>query len=350
MAPNHKVKTILQAFFVSLVQVQLVDGAATQINTTICTWEAPRGIISPTIHRHKKTANGGQAAIIHDKIFLDGGDISWLPGLDDGSYGPPSGINSTHNIHVSLYWPSSSYADSHLLGGVSDVLLTYNLSYAFTSNTNVTGLLLQDLLSKAVGGTGQSDIGAVSYVDGALLANNAEFWFYGGQPGIQSEALPDKNSVDGYEDFQYGYTSSNFHSGFVSNRELPGNVSQFITFGGAARAPSENLAWYFSGATSESGGLIPKSSNATNRPSKISNYLITLDMSDQRFETWNNQTLPPNIKGRASAEVVWVPVGVQGILVALGGVVFPEYAGKNRVSQNPTASVRNASKCSPVQV
>ncbi|PNP47360.1 hypothetical protein TGAMA5MH_01177 [Trichoderma gamsii] len=304
MAPNHKVKTILQAFFVSLVQVQLVDGAATQINTTICTWEAPR------------------AAIIHDKIFLDGGDISWLPGLDDGSYGPPSGINS----------------------GVSDVLLTYNLSYAFTSNTNVTGLLLQDLLSKAVGGTGQSDIGAVSYVDGALLANDAEFWFYGGQPGIQSEALPDKNSVDGYEDFQYGYTSSNFHSGFVSNRELPGNVSQFITFGGAARAPSENLAWYFSGATSESGGLIPKSSNATNRPSKISNYLITLDMSDQRFETWNNQTLPPNIKGRASAEVVWVPVGVQGILVALGGVVFPEYAGKNRVSQNPTASESQSPK------
>lgn len=299
--------------------------------------------------RHQTTANDWQAAIIHDKIFLDGGDISWLPGLDDGSYGPPSGTNGTHNIHVSLYCPSFPYAHSYSLGGVSDVLLTYNLSYAFTSNTNLTGLLLRDLLSKAVGGTGQSDIGATNFVDGALLANDDEFWFYGGQAELQLEPFPTKNSVIGYEAFQYGDLSTNFHSGFVPSRTLPGNVSQFVTFGGAARAPSENLAWYFSGATSESGGILPKSTNDTDRPTKISNYLITLDLKDQLFETWDNQTLPPDIKGRASPEVVWVPVGVQGILVALGGVVFPEYAGKNRASQNTTASVGNASKCSPIQ-
>jgi hypothetical protein len=213
------------------------------------------------------------------------------------------------------------------------------LSYAFSSNTNVTGLLVQDLLSKAVGGTGQSDIGAPNYVDGDLLANDDEFWFYGGQPELIIEPFPTKNSIVGYEAFQYGDISSNFHSGFVPDRTLPDNVSQFITFGGAARAPSENLAWYFSGATSESGGLIPKTSNDTNSPAKISNYLITLDMSDQVFETWSNKSLPSNIKGRASPEVVWVPVGGQGILVALGGVVFPEYANSNRVSSNPTASV-----------
>lgn len=304
MALNHRTKSVLQAFFLNLAQIQLVAGAAKQINTTICSWEAPR------------------AAIIRDRIFLDGGDISWLPGLDDGSYGPPSGTN----------------------GAVSDVLLTYNLSYAFTSSTNVTGLLLQDLLSKAVGGTGQSDIGAANFVDGALLGNDAEFWFYGGQPELQLEPFPTKKTIMGYEAFQYGHTSSDFHSGFISGRTIPGNFSQFVTFGGAARAPSENLAWYFSGATSESGGLIPKVSNDTNRPTKISNHLITLNMTDQLFETWSNQTLPPGIKGRASPEVVWVPVGAKGILVALGGVVYPEYAGKNRVSQNPTASESQSPK------
>lgn len=73
-------------------------------------------------------------------------------------------------------------------------------------------------------------------------------------------------------------------------------------------------------------------------------------MTDQLFETWSNTSLAPDIKGRASPEVVWVPVGVQGILVALGGVVFPEYASTNRVSQNPTASVGNAPKWPPIQV
>lgn len=240
-------------------------------------------------------------------------------------------------------------AYSHLLGAINDVLLTYNLSYAFTSNTNVTGLLVQDLLSKAVGGTGQTDSNAVNYVDGALLGNDAEFWFYGGQAEPQLPPFPTKNSIMGYEAFQYGFTSSNFHAGFVPSRTIPGNFSQFVTYGGAARAPSENLAWYFSGATSDSGGILALPANDSTRPTKISNYLVTLDMSDQLFEKWNNQTLPPDIKGRASPEVVWVPVGVRGILVALGGVVFPEYATNDK-SQNPTASVRNAPKCSPIPV
>ncbi|KAL7924235.1 hypothetical protein ACQKWADRAFT_24137 [Trichoderma austrokoningii] len=304
MTPNHLTKPILQAFFLGLLQVQLAEGAAQQINTTICAWEAPR------------------AAIIHDKIFFDGGDITWLPGLDNGSFGPSTSLNKA----------------------VNDVLLSYNLSYAFSSTTNVTGLLLQDLLSKAVGGTGQSDIGAPNYVDGALLANDDEFWFYGGQPELQLQPFPTKDNVVGYEAFQYGHVSSDFHSGFVPNRQLPSHVSQFVTFGGAAGAPSENLAWYFSGATSESGGLIPKDSNATNQPTRVSNYLITLNMTEQLSETWSNKSLSPSVKGRASAEVVWVPVGVQGILVALGGVVFPEYANTNRVSQNPSASESQSPK------
>lgn len=230
------------------------------------------------------------------------------------------------------------------------MILTYNLSYAFTSNTNVTGLLLQDPLSKALGGVGQSDVGAINYVDGALLANDAEFWLYGGQPEVQFDPDPTKNSIIGYEAFSYGGKTVGFKAGYVPNRPLPDGVSQFVTFGGAARAPSENLAWYFSGATSESGGLIGKDNGGAETPSKISNYLITLNMTEQLFETWSNKSLPSDIKGRASPEVVWVPVGAQGILVSLGGVIFPEYASSNRVSQNPTASVGIAPKRPPIQL
>lgn len=46
-------------------------------------------------------ANGRQAAIIRDKIFLDGGDIAWLPGLKNGSYGLLSS-NGMQSVHVSL--------------------------------------------------------------------------------------------------------------------------------------------------------------------------------------------------------------------------------------------------------
>lgn len=296
-------KSVLLAFFLRPIQAQLTNWVADQINTTICTWEEPR------------------AAIIQDKIFLDGGDISWLPGLKNGSYG--------------------QLASS---GNIPGILFTYNLSYAFTPNTNVTGLLLQDPLSKVLGGNSQANEDSPNYVDGALLANDAEFWFYGGQPELLIKPYPTKSSVLGYEAYQYGVLSSGFKPGYVANRLLPDDVSQYVTFGGAARAPSENLAWYFSGATSESNGLIPKDSDNTDSPTKISNYLITLNMTDQLFETWSNKSLPPDIKGRASPEVVWVPIGVQGILVALGGVVFPEYANVTRVSQNPKASESQSPK------
>lgn len=237
-----------------------------------------------------------------------------------------------------------------MLGNIPGLIFTYNLSYAFTPNTNVTGLLLQDPLSKVLGGRGQANEDSPNYVDGALLANDAEFWFYGGQPELQVKPYPTKNNVQGYEAYQYGVLSSGFEPGYVANRLLPDDVSQYVTFGGAARAPSENLAWYFSGATSQSNGLIPKDSDNTDNPTKTSNYLITLNMTDQLFETWSNTSLSPNIKGRASPEVVWVPVGVQGILVALGGVVFPEYANSNRVSQDPKTSVGNYLHLSSNQV
>lgn len=215
------------------------------------------------------------------------------------------------------------------------------MSYAFTPDTNVTGLLLQDKLSKAPGGLGQTNGDTPNYVDGALLANDDEFFFYGGLPlGDERQyADPAKDDLLVYQAYQYGAEKALFEPGFHRVDNLPKSVSQYVTYGGVANAPSENLAWYFSGSTSPSGGSIFSNFNDTTRPSRITNSLITLDMTTQGAETWSNKSLPKTIKGRASSELVWVPVGSKGILVALGGVVFPEYANSSRESQDAKASV-----------
>lgn len=218
-------------------------------------------------------------------------------------------------------------------------MLTYNLSYAFTSDTNVTGLLLQQNISKALGGQGVNG-DTPNYVDGALLANDDEFFFYGGLPleNTIQYADPTAHSLYTYQAYQYGAKKPLFEPGLHRLDNLPNSVSQFVTFGGAANAPSENLAWYFSGQTSQSGKSIFQNYNETTRPSRITNSLITLDMTTQGDEKWSNKTT--TAKGRANPALVWVPVGTQGILVALGGVVFPYYDNASDRSDNATASVR----------
>ncbi|KAL7946464.1 hypothetical protein V8C42DRAFT_320682 [Trichoderma barbatum] len=300
MSPNHTMRAALLALLLSPAQAQFSNWAEGQINTTICTWTEPR------------------AALIRNKIFIDGGSIKWLPGFKDGSYG--------------------SVVDN---GNFQGYVLTYNLSYAFTPNSNVTNLLLQQNMSKAIGGQGQDNGDSPNYIDGALLANDNEFFLYGGLPlGISLQnAPPAKNDLLVYQAYQYGPEKPLFQPGFHRLNNLPSSVSQFVTYGGAANAPSENLAWYFSGSTSRSNGPIYVNFNDTTRPSKISNSLITVNMASQNSETWSNKTyLPSSVKGRASPELVWVPVGAKGLLVALGGVVYPEYANASRESQDAKAS------------
>lgn len=58
-----------------------------QVSTEICVWYQPRGegkeafssiaLLTPI------------AAIIRDKIYLDGGNVWWLPRMDDGTTRPP---------------------------------------------------------------------------------------------------------------------------------------------------------------------------------------------------------------------------------------------------------------------
>lgn len=222
-------------------------------------------------------------------------------------------------------------------------ILTFNLSKSFTADTNVTQILTDNYISKARGGTGNALGAAPNFVDGGMLYNDAEFWMFGGNL-FQNKRLydnPDEHWALGFQAYQYGPDKPLWGPGFVDAKL--GNVSRYITYGGAVSAPSENLAWYFPGMTSPSEGELTTVAypNGSTTAQNVSTSMVTLDMATQSSEKWAYKTLPTSVKGRANPEVVWVPVGEQGILVVLGGVTYPEWAGvtTSRKSENETASV-----------
>ncbi|KAL2136719.1 hypothetical protein VTI74DRAFT_1760 [Chaetomium olivicolor] len=267
---------------------------ANQVNTKICQWQQLR------------------AALLRDTVYLDGGNLWWEPGFVDGSTGPP--VN---------------------LGNPYGRIYTLNLSTPFNTTQNISAIL--GTLSKTAGG-GATNL-APNYYDGALLANNEEFFLYGGL-FLRTDAFADPpgDSVLGYQAYQYGPVKETFRPQFV-NTPLGENVTRYIAYGGAANAPSENLAWYFSGFRSPSAGPVyVKSSNKSISAVNVSSTLITLDMARQQKEVFKNATLPPDIPGRANPELVWVPVGSRGILVALGGVVYPDFDNTVMKSTDETAS------------
>ncbi|KAB5577933.1 hypothetical protein GE09DRAFT_535105 [Coniochaeta sp. 2T2.1] len=266
-----------------------------QVNTTMCAWEQVR------------------AAVVRDTVYLDGGQIFWLAGMADGSYGTPE-------------------SDDNPLG----IIFTLNFSQPFNTNQNITAIMGQ--LSKAPAG-GAANNAAPNYLDGAMLANDGEFFLYGGmRRNTAAFAPPHPDDVLAYQAYQYGIQKDSFRPGFVTNR-LPPEMTRYLAYGGAASAPSENKAWYFSGMHSPSWGeIFLPSNNQSLTASNVSNTFITLDMSTQQQEKWTNVTLPPSVAARANPELVWVPVGGQGLLVSLGGVVFPEFTTASHKSPNEVVS------------
>jgi hypothetical protein len=313
---------LLASTFLSTAVAQFGGWGDDQINTTICTWSSMR------------------AALIRDTIYMDGGLLTWIPGNRDGSYGetvPESKFDSPVCIFGSEDDHSS---DDELilrrhLAGVQRLILTFNLSNPVDVDTNVTALLFQDPLTKQSGGLG------AKFEDGAMLANDHQFMLYGGN--IQrlrgSYSPPDSDEITGYQLYRYG-TERTWVAGW-DDVDLGDDVNRYVAWGGGVSAPSENKAWYFSGMTAEEGGEIEIGGigNGSTLASVISKRFIQVDMENQSSEVWTNKTLPPDVDGRAGPEVVWVPVGDQGILVVLGGVVDPQWGTIVQQSEDPDRSV-----------
>lgn len=218
---------------------------------------------------------------------------------------------------------------------VERLIWTYNVSYPIDRDTNVTTLLVNNTLEKQSNGLG------ANFQDGAMLADDYEFILFGGsiQRASAEYEPPDSDTVLGYQIFRQGAERTWVRK--WDDVDLGDETTRYITYGAGVSAPSEHKAWYFSGMTSPTHKDIEISwnGNGSTVAQNISRSFIQVDMTRQSSEVWTNDTLHPDVKGRAGPEAVWVPVGEQGILVVLGGVTYPHWVTENRQSENPERSV-----------
>ncbi|KAJ3564225.1 hypothetical protein NPX13_g7917 [Xylaria arbuscula] len=289
---KHIFPTAIVASVPSWVNAQQSGWLEGQKSTTMCTWQ------------------GLRAAQVNDTIYMDGGHLLWAREFENGN--------------------TQMDDDRNPLG----LVYTLNLGVPFNTTTNISSIL--GTISKPDGG--QANNYGPNYYDGAMLANNAEFFLYGGLL-VKTDAykLPDADETMYYQVYNQ-LDRDDWRPGFTKD-QLTDNLTRYITYGGAANAPSENKAWYFGGSRSPTWGPIyePSDDDATN-PLNTSNTLITLDFNIQQSEKWSNSTLPRRIPSRANPSVVWIPVGDQGILVVLGGVLYPGYSTGTTLSLNEAQS------------
>ncbi len=213
-------------------------------------------------------------------------------------------------------------------------LYMINFTQAFDTAQNAS--LYMRTLEKTVGATNNL---APVYLDGTLVANDNEFYLYGGllRDTESTPQQPPANAVLGYERFQYGPQRETWEPGFYGG-QLPDNVTRYISAGAAVNVPSENLAFYFSGMRHPDWGEIRVSGRPRYNATEIADTLISVDLSTMRQERWTNVSLPSSVPGRAGAELAWVPLAEQGLLIAIGGVINPEWA-----FSSPWPALRNAS-------
>ncbi|KAI0111974.1 hypothetical protein F4814DRAFT_450645 [Daldinia grandis] len=282
------------------VHGQLSGWQENQQNATMCLWDMFR------------------VATLGDTVYIDGGQLYWVAGFTDGSI--------------------MTVPDNNLLGRIYKL----NFSTPFNTSTNFSDILAQDPIATGPNGGAANNL-APNYYGGALLANDHEFFTYGGLITLTSgDSSPDAEASVEYVASLYGADKPSYNTG-VHYRELPEGVTRYVTNGGAVSAPSENKAWYFGGYRSESFGPIYAGGISENiTASNTSSYLITLDMATQTQETWDNATLGQHTPSRADPSVVWVPVGEQGILVVLGGVTYPGYLNNDMHSTNEAQSKKDS--------
>jgi hypothetical protein len=171
-------------------------------------------------------------------------------------------------------------------------------------------------------GNGLANNIAPNFYDGAMLANNEEWFTYGGQI-VTSDAFrsPDADWVAKYMQYRSG-PERVFEPGWQIE-ELPANITRYVTAGAAVSVPSENLGYYFGGLRAVDFGAIDI---LPGNASTLSMTMIEVNMATQNSERWRNLTIPAVIGGRANAELAWIPVAEKGVLIAIGGVINPSFA------------------------
>ncbi|KAI9824064.1 MAG: hypothetical protein M1832_002132 [Thelocarpon impressellum] len=255
------------------------DWQPNQVNQSVCWWEQPR------------------SAIVRDTLYLDGGYMAYVPGFANGTVGAP-------------VQPENG-----------QFLYAINFTQPFKTSQNASEVLRT--INKTAGAANNL---APNYYDGAMFSNDNEFYLYGGViRDTDSLRPPAADSVLGYERYQFGPPRETWQPGFYDG-QLPDGVTRYVTAGAGVSIPSENLGFYFSGMRARGWGDVRARGRSQYNATVVADTLISIDMSTMRDEVWKNVTIPTGIPGRANAELVWVPVAERGLLVAIGGVIEPEWA------------------------
>jgi len=108
--------------------------------------------------------------------------------------------------------------------------------------------------------------------------------------------------------------------------------------GASVSVPSENLGFYFSGLIAQSGGAINMASGPGDptQPNTLAKDLIMCSTASLREPRCESISLPNSVQPRAEAELLWIPIGMKGILVLLGGIQMPSDLLSSGVYPNET--------------
>lgn len=227
-----------------------------------------------------------QVGMVRDTIYIDGGDPGYASTTNLPDYGndmPVFTLNLTHPFQIS-------------------------------NSSNTTALF--DTIYKE-----GSNI-APQVKNGHFLSNDYEFILYGGFMGETQDPKRDQVPGDDWaldrDLFQVpgqGTVDVNWRS-----LKLSSGTTRNVGSGAYVSVPSENLAFVFMGSRNSDWNPIRSTSHLANQSANaLSDQLITVDLSEMGLEKWTNSTIGNHITQRSAAEIVWIPAGKKGTLVAIGG-------------------------------
>jgi hypothetical protein len=172
------------------------------------------------------------------------------------------------------------------------------------------------------------------YFDGTIFATDEKIYLYGYDyvsltlritSHILCRGLIDDPNVATPPGHVVGYQLYSTGSGQMPsllNETL--SVSSYITDGAGVNVPSESLGFYFSGMEAPGGVEIQYGDTTADTPSAAVESFIQAYMPSGQETQWSNLTWPTGVKPRANAQLVWLPVSSQGVLIVIGGVVDPQ--------------------------
>lgn len=244
-----------------------------------------------------------QAVVVRDTLWISGGVLWWQPGWKNGLYGPAIADGKPPGLVYSLNFTSPF-----------DVSLNISRMFSTTSEMAVAGANVSLTLS------------------GSLLSNYDDFVAFGGVTFFStvSQFPVGSNGASTTTSYEiYGDGISQFTPGFVLE-VLPSAITAYISDGGSVSVPSENLAFIFSGLRAASFDEIFYLKNESTNPDVPSSTLIQLNTTSDKHHIWSNHSLSPSVIPRASAQMVYIPVAENGILIAVGGVINLAFANLNQ--------------------